>query len=255
VPQELDDLAEKWDSLGREDPLWSILTDPAKAGGRGSPQEFFATGGAEIDAAFTQLDQLGVEVARGSALDFGCGVGRLTQALASRFDRVLGLDVAASMIELAKSHDQSGGNVTYRVNQSPRLEGVADASFDFIYTNIVLQHIPPDLSAGYIAEFARTLRPAGVAVFQVPSHPRTLRGRLKSVLKRRLPAVFALMKATYRRRRAATMDMYGVARERVEAIAHNGGCEVLAVIQDDAAGDEWLSYRYVTRKNARTEAP
>ena len=159
MPQELDDLEAKWDALGREDPLWAILTDPSKAGGRWSPEEFFATGQAKIDEVFAALDGLGVPVRTGTALDFGCGVGRLTQALATRFDHVVGLDVAPSMIQLAKANDRSDGKATYRVNQSPRLEGVGDPSLDFIYSSIVLQHIPPAISTAYIADFARPCGP------------------------------------------------------------------------------------------------
>ncbi len=47
-----------------------------------------------------------------------------------------------------------------------------DASFDFVYSNISLQHSPPEASYKYIAEFFRILRPGGVALFQIPSGPR-----------------------------------------------------------------------------------
>jgi SAM-dependent methyltransferase len=119
MPRGLADLETKWDALGREDPLWAILTDPSKAGGRWSPEEFFATGRTEIDNVFAELAALELPVQPGTALDFGCGVGRLTQALAERFGHVIGLDVAPSMVELARAHERSGGNVTYRVNRTP----------------------------------------------------------------------------------------------------------------------------------------
>lgn len=250
MPQGVEDLAAKWDALGRDDPLWAILTDPSKAGGRWSPEEFFATGRSEIEEVFAQLDALGVAVGRGAALDFGCGVGRLTQALAGRFDQVVGLDVAPSMIELAIAHNRNGLQVTYRVNRSPALEGVETGSLDFIYSNIVLQHIPPRISTGYIAEFARAMRPGGVAVFQVPSRPRTLTGRVKSFVKQRLPAFFAVLKAARRRRPTATMDMYGVPRNQVESILRTGGCDIRAVLPDETAGADWASFRYVALKRS-----
>jgi hypothetical protein len=46
------------------------------------------------------------------------------------------------------------------------------ASFDFIYSDIALQHIPPDQSRAYIAEFLRVLRPGGLAVFQLTAEHR-----------------------------------------------------------------------------------
>lgn len=42
---------------------------------------------------------------RGVALDFGCGVGRLTRALAAFFDRATGVDISSSMIEEAKKKE------------------------------------------------------------------------------------------------------------------------------------------------------
>ena len=52
---------------------------------------------------FRQLEDLGVTVSRGRALDFGCGAGRLTRALAARFESVVGVDVADAMLDKARA--------------------------------------------------------------------------------------------------------------------------------------------------------
>jgi SAM-dependent methyltransferase len=44
--------------------------------------------------------------------------------------------------------------------------------FDFIVSNIVLKHVPPEIACSYIREFLRVLAPEGIAVFQLPSHHR-----------------------------------------------------------------------------------
>lgn len=248
MPQELEDLETKWDALGKEDAMWAVLTHPEKAGGRWDPAEFFATGVAEIDATFADLGRLGLAVTPGTALDFGCGVGRLSQALAARFERVIGMDVAPSMIALARRHDHSAGNVTYRINESTRLEGVPDDSVDFIYSNIVLQHIPPPISLGYVREFTRVLRRGGIGFFQIPARPRSPVGHVKGLLKRHVPALATVLNAAYRGRRTATMDMYGLPRPSVERTIRDGGCTVLAVLDDGYAGPGWESFRYVITK-------
>jgi SAM-dependent methyltransferase len=67
---------------------------------------------------------------------------------------------------------------------------LGDRLFDLIYTDLVLQHLPPDISVRYIAEFLRVLSPEGVLVFQLPSHRRS----------RRSSEVIAMPASTYRAR-------------------------------------------------------
>ena len=50
------------------------------------------------------------------------------------------------------------------------LETLQAESFQCIYSNIVLQHVPPDVSVHYLGEFFRLLEPNGLLVFQLPSH-------------------------------------------------------------------------------------
>ena len=79
------------------------------------------------------------------ALDFGCGVGRLTQALADYVDHAVGVDIAPSMIELARRHNTHGSRCEYIVNDTDHLSRFADQIFDVVYTGRVLQHIAPQV--------------------------------------------------------------------------------------------------------------
>jgi len=158
-----------WTKLGKVDPLWAILSDPEKVDGKWDEQEFFESGRKEIDSELKKIEGLGFDVRRGSALDFGCGVGRLTQALAHHFQDVHGVDVAETMIEGARQHDRSNGKCTYHVNPRSDLGLFTDDMFDFIYSRIVLQHIPPENTKQYVAEFVRVLKPGGLLAFQLPS--------------------------------------------------------------------------------------
>lgn len=169
---DLEALRRNWEEFGRTDPLWSILTDPSKKNNRWDEREFFATGEAEIEVLMDYVATLPRRPRRRRALDFGCGVGRLTQALCRHFETVDGVDIAASMIERARRHNRFGPRCTYHVNVSPDLRLVPDGTFDLVYSNIVLQHMAPAYALGYIREFVRVLAPDGLAVFQVPAGPR-----------------------------------------------------------------------------------
>ena len=97
-------LRNDWDSLAEEDALHAILTDETKAKGRWNIAEFMATGDLEIEKVMQYLTRLGfIPNWNGTALDFGCGVGRLTQALGRHFASCVGVDISKRMVEKAKS--------------------------------------------------------------------------------------------------------------------------------------------------------
>lgn len=165
----LEELERHWNAWGEEDPFWAILSVPELRGNRWDVERFFATGVTEVDAVVRRLDVLGPQVRRRRALDFGCGVGRVTQALADRFEECDGVDIATSMVALARRLNRHGPRCRYHLNTQPHLGLFDDATFDFVYSNIVLQHMQPALSTNYLREFVRVLVPGGVAAFQLPS--------------------------------------------------------------------------------------
>jgi SAM-dependent methyltransferase len=64
---------------------------------------FFVTAEEEVAKMLTQAELLCFPAQRGVALDFGCGLGRVTRALAGRFASCVGVDIASSMIEQAQA--------------------------------------------------------------------------------------------------------------------------------------------------------
>lgn len=164
-------LAENWEELGRRDPLWAILSLPEKRDGNWNLREFFESGAKEVAGVLEYVGSLGISQPRRRALDFGCGVGRLTQALCQHFDECCGVDIAPSMVRLAEEYNSYGSRCQYYVNDSDDLSLFEDNTFDFVYSNIVLQHMKPKYSKRYIKEFLRILAPEGVLLFQIPSEP------------------------------------------------------------------------------------
>ncbi|HWE37872.1 MAG TPA: methyltransferase domain-containing protein [Isosphaeraceae bacterium] len=165
---ELQELRRHWEAFGRTDPLWAILTDPTKKQNRWDLDDFFREGEREIDDVLGCLGALGCHRKRGRALDFGCGVGRLTQALCRDFDRCDGVDIAATMIEQADRYNRHGDRCRYHHNDRDDLALFDENSFDLIYTARVLQHMQPRYALAYLREFLRVLAPGGLLVFQLP---------------------------------------------------------------------------------------
>ena len=97
--------------------------------------------------------------------------------MASRFEQVVGVDIAPAMLDLARRDNPVAARCEFLLNPRSDLALFGDGEFDLVYSSVVLQHLPPRLIRGYLAEFARVLRPGGSLIVQLPTRPRpTLRG-------------------------------------------------------------------------------
>ncbi len=94
-------------------------------------------------------------------LDLGCGPGHTALAFAERAGEVVGLDLSASMLELARDAARRRGlsNLRFERGDAERLP-FDDAEFDVVTTRYSAHRYPQPLSA--LGEAARVLRPGGV---------------------------------------------------------------------------------------------
>jgi ubiquinone/menaquinone biosynthesis C-methylase UbiE len=220
-----------WNELARLDPYWAILTAPGKRFGRWGSDEFFATGTAEVDGLMEYVDRLGHPKERGRALDFGCGVGRVTRALAGHFEECIGVDISDEMVRRAREANADIDRISFAVNRADDLARFADHSFDLVYSVIVLQHIPDRAAIeGYIAEFCRVMRPGGLAVFGLPSHiPAIFRLQWRRRLYRGLRRLGASAPFLYRRLRLVPIAMSYLPESDVVQLVRSLDARVLHV--------------------------
>ena len=164
-------LKQEWEELAQMDPFWAILTFPDRKFGKWKVDEFFHTGELEIQQVMKSTRPLGRPSGSGSVLDFGCGVGRLTRALAGYFEKAYGLDISENMLARARELNHSIRNCQFILNTESHLEIFGDGAFDMVYTNKVLQHISSRrIIRDYLAEFLRVLKREGLLVFQLLSY-------------------------------------------------------------------------------------
>ena len=212
--------------------MFAILTAPGKEG-RWNASEFFESGRAEIAGSLSLLhDRFGLAPLPHSALDFGCGVGRLTQALAERFERVQGVDISDVMIEEARKLNRHGDRVTYHVNASDRLSMIPDRSVNFLYSRITLQHIPRAAVRRYLSDFPRVLASGGIAMFQILTRARSRSVRVRHFVRDLFPDAYRRIRDGFSRRARWEMNVFPESEVReIMRAAGAAGTEVF----DDAS--------------------
>jgi ubiquinone/menaquinone biosynthesis C-methylase UbiE len=248
-----------WEKLAELDALWAVLTRGEKPGRAWDETEFFRTGEDNVRSHLEWAATLGKVDTQGEALDFGCGVGRLTQALAKHFRSVVGVDIAKNMLVLARRYNRFGDTVTYLHNTEPHLRRFEDNRFALVYSLITLQHMAPRYAKVYLAEFVRIASAGGLILFQVPSTEIPGQQATRQPMQRR---PFTLWPDTLLRRAIRDirqsfkpsepkMEMYAIHPSEVSQIMRDHGAEILATRRVDHAGPEIESVLYLAQKKCR----
>ena len=255
--------ARDWNRFGKRNAYGAILTGEAGALPQWKVDAFFATGRDDAERFLANLNRLAPGTSRRRVLDFGCGVGRVTRALSEYFDQVTGADVAMSMVQRARDLNRDHPNCRFIVTPEAHLNTIDTASFDVIYSRLVLQHIPPAYLVGYLPELVRVLAPGGVMMLQLPDEiapeaedafadAPVVGGGLKTLMPRPLVRVYRLVKYRFIVDESnPTMAMFGMAKETVLSLLTGAGATIIMVEPDQSHGTDVPGYEYWVAKPAR----
>jgi trans-aconitate methyltransferase len=233
--------ARDWEEMAAIDPLWAIMSDPEKRFGNWDINEFLRTGQEEISSLMHSAGELGLPKQRRRAVDFGCGVGRLTRALQDYFPECFGVDISSSMLQKAREITPQ-----CEFREASDLRSFPDGSADLIYSSLVLQH-QPDTShvTALIQDMVRVLAPGGVLVFQMPLHL-ALRNRIQ--LRRRAYRLVRAMGMShtyaYERLKLNPIRMLALPQSAVENIIRDAKATVISVIHAKKADEPFSSGIY-----------
>jgi SAM-dependent methyltransferase len=177
-----------WQTLGDSNPYWGVLTaDTFHADNLtgAAVEELYSSGEAQIDSVFEVVRRhLDADFTPASALDFGCGVGRLLIPLAQRCGAALGIDVSDGMLQRARSRcDRLGLSNVRLLQDGGELAGVSER-FDLIHSFIVFQHIPCPRGEAIARRLLQLLNDGGVGVlhFTYFKMPRSRRHKLRRII-------------------------------------------------------------------------
>lgn len=122
---------------------------------------------AQSDKLVSLLERLKLISKDSVVLDIGCGVGRLEYSLSTKVKKCIGIDVAPSMVSLARKH-VSAKNCQFIVGDGMSLSGIKAGTVDLVFSIIVFQHMPETSFDSYLEESKRVLKKGGALLFQIP---------------------------------------------------------------------------------------
>jgi SAM-dependent methyltransferase len=124
-------------------------------------EEKLSAATAEIASWLEQQGFLGRDK---TILDIGCGIGRFESALHQRVKRIVGIDISARMLDIARRRCAGLGNVEFRRTSGLDLGEFVAGGFDGV---LAVDCFPYLVLAGvadrHFSEIARLLRPGGLA--------------------------------------------------------------------------------------------
>ncbi len=158
-----------WNRRAREDVHFYVAF-----GRRSQQEEEFLASAAEVTSSleteFSRLPPAPPEAR--SALEIGCGPGRLMRPMSRHFGEIHGVDISDEMIRLAIDRLKDIPHAHAHVTPDSSLSMFADGSFDFVYSFIVFQHIPNrEVVLNYMREAGRVLKPGGILRCQLRGTP------------------------------------------------------------------------------------
>jgi trans-aconitate methyltransferase len=160
------DTDDDWSVIAAKQPFFGVLANERFYMQNLTPdvkEEFYASGESDIDHVARTLAAInGGRFSPTTALDFGCGVGRLTFAMAKYAQAVVGVDVADAMLDVARRESIERGVSGVELRKT-----LPEGRVDWVNSLIVLQHIPPDRGHDILERLVQKLEPSGFLSIQL----------------------------------------------------------------------------------------
>ncbi len=152
------------------------------------------------------------------------------------------------MIETARQFNRYPDKCIYYLNEADNLKLFKSDTFNFIYSNIVLQHMELRYSRSYIKEFMRILAPNGVLVFQMPSLCIGKIEKIRQVMQNSFPLLYKLLVKLKYGGNYSVMEMHAIKKDEMVKFLKEIGGKILDIKPCQSSGKSWLSFQYFVIK-------
>jgi 2-polyprenyl-3-methyl-5-hydroxy-6-metoxy-1,4-benzoquinol methylase len=160
-----------WEHFGSTDPYHGVLTKEGFRKEKFDEQArttFFESGERYVDFALSVVrSNIDAEFVPTRAIDFGCGVGRVTLPLARRCQHATGIDVSEGMLQEAAANAERAGVTNVSWTRSDRDLSGLTGTFDLIHSFIVFQHIMPHRGIAILDRLISVLSEGGIGIIHL----------------------------------------------------------------------------------------
>lgn len=237
-------IKKNWTEYGQKEPYWSVLTanDYTLKNISESREQFYNSGKEEVEGVVSILRRNDIDLNNlKSCLEYGCGVGRVTVWLATKFEHVFAFDISRSHLQIAEKYLHEKGLTNVNFLQVESLTEIQNPiKIDFLYSTLVLQHNPPPLIAYIIKKLLKLIKAKGVAIFQIPNYVKGYKFVASEYLKK-IPI-------------NCEMEFHVLPQKNLFQIVEESGCSILEVVRHPATDDmNHVSNLFVIQK--KTNVP
>jgi SAM-dependent methyltransferase len=243
-----DHLAATWTKMGKQEPYFTVAAHEKfkMANIPNNKGEFFRSGFetlGEIEAITNRYD---VDIRKyKDCFELGCGVGRMTGALASAFDKVFGMDISASHLAVAAEELSKAGRTNVEFRKFDNLASIdALPDFDFFTSFYVIQHNPPPIAAVLLEKILAKLRVGGAACFQCQTYQRHYRFTVGEYLEM----------IDGRRNKGDSWEMHVLPQPTIFDVLRRTGVSLLEVREDGCLGTG-ISQTFLARRDSLKWTP
>lgn len=221
-----------WSRLGHEDAYWSVLTDEQfrkEKNPSGNPN-FFKQCESDVISLDASLKRVGTCLSDiDTAIDFGCGVGRLSIALAKKVGHVSGVDISTPHLREAKANIEHLGFRNIELIKSSCLSDIRGLrTANLVLSVIVLQHNPPPVMLAILEALCSRVKQGGYLYVQAQTYLSGYSYSAKEHLKNS----------------TTKLEMHIIPQHVFLAAIQRAGLTILEVMEDGAAGN--LNYKSQT---------
>lgn len=204
---------EKWEYFGENDPYFAVsMYDKFKSRNidDSAKHDFFQSGEDEIERVWAEITaHFEPDFRPENALDFGCGVGRLVFPLASRAEKVYGVDISRPMLDEAVLNSEEKGVANVVFQQVDEFLAADSPKFDLVHSYIVFQHIEPTSGLKILQTMIDRLNVGGIGVLHFTyKNPSSTFRKLRFAAYRDVPLIYRFRNLLKGNRNIPLMPMY-----------------------------------------------